>query len=60
MSKLFKSIGSKPFDFTNALKYATAPRIIDKPVCYVNGQWVTGAALKTIAVDDPCTGDIIG
>lgn len=60
MSKLLKSISAKPFNFTNAVQYAVSPRIIDKPVCYVNGQWVTGSASTTIAVDDPCTGDIIG
>lgn len=31
-----------------------------RPACYINGQWVEGKASRTIAVDDPATGEIIG
>jgi succinate-semialdehyde dehydrogenase/glutarate-semialdehyde dehydrogenase len=31
-----------------------------RQACYINGQWVGGKASRTIEVDDPATGEIIG
>ena len=31
-----------------------------RQACYINGQWVEGKGSRTIAVDDPATGEIIG
>ncbi|MGE5110159.1 MAG: NADP-dependent succinate-semialdehyde dehydrogenase [Acidobacteriaceae bacterium] len=31
-----------------------------REACYINGQWVGANASRTIAVDDPATGEIIG
>ncbi len=35
------------------------PRLF-REACYINGHWVEGSASRTIAVDDPATGEVIG
>jgi len=35
------------------------PRLF-REACYINGQWVDEGASRTIAVDDPATGEVIG
>ena len=43
---------------TAELKLAD-PRLF-RQSCYINGQWVEAKGLRTIAVDDPATGEVIG
>ena len=37
-----------------------ADGLLFREACYVNGQWITGDAARTIAVDDPATGRVVG
>lgn len=58
MSKLFKAVSGRPFDFANAARYAKEGSFTSVPLGYVNGQWVTGG--KGIPVEDPCTNEVLG
>jgi succinate-semialdehyde dehydrogenase / glutarate-semialdehyde dehydrogenase len=44
---------------TNAELKLSDPSLF-REACYVNGRWVDANASRTIAVDDPATGEIIG
>src|SRR5436305_8721659 len=35
------------------------PRLF-RQACYIDGQWVEAGSSRTIAVDDPATGEVIG
>ncbi|RNF26677.1 putative aldehyde dehydrogenase [Trypanosoma conorhini] len=47
------------FDLNNAARFATGV-VLDRPVAFLNGKFVTPAAGATIAVEDPCTQTFIG
>ncbi|ORC93006.1 putative aldehyde dehydrogenase [Trypanosoma theileri] len=47
------------FDFSNPSKFITE-RIVDKPVNFINGVFLTPAGSPVITVEDPCTHNIIG
>ncbi|KAH9582069.1 Aldehyde dehydrogenase domain [Trypanosoma melophagium] len=47
------------FDFSNPSKFITES-IVDKPVYFINGEFLTPTSTATIAVEDPCTHVTIG
>lgn len=54
----------KPFCWSAATTYTRGnAKMMEEPACYVNGEWVREAATSTappIAVEDPCTHEVIG
>src|SRR5581483_5919802 len=45
---------------TTSLDLKLADPRLFRQSCYIDGQWVEANASRTIAVDDPATGEIIG